>query len=166
MKTLILLISLSIFPFPTIEAQECACCSADFRGFDFWIGDWEVYNPEGKKIGENKVIALEDHCIIAENWTGASGGSGKSFNYFDKNDHTWNQLWISNTGNILKLKGTASESKMVLQSEHKPGEVHNKITWTLNDDGSVTQLWEVLDANGKVTQKAFEGIYRKNITEK
>lgn len=36
----------------------------------------------------------------------------------------------------------------------------NRITWTANDDGSVRQLWEVLQ-DGKVTQVLFDGLYSK-----
>lgn len=144
--------------------QDCNCCTANHAEFDFWIGNWDVFNKKGEKIGENNVEVLEDHCIIAENWKGTKGGSGKSFNYYDPKNDSWNQLWISNTGNILKLKGHAEENKMILKSDlqkGKNGVFYNQITWTKNPDGSVTQLWEILDPEGATVQKAFEGIYRK-----
>ncbi|MCM4156282.1 hypothetical protein [Gramella sp. AN32] len=144
--------------------ENCACCGSDYQSFDFWIGDWEVYNTEGGKIGENLVEALEGHCIINENWTGSTGGSGKSYNYYDPTDETWNQLWISSTGKILKLKGKAEANKMVLKSQltsGKKGNYFNQITWTKNSDGSVTQLWELLDTEGKLISETFEGIYKK-----
>lgn len=144
--------------------QDCACCTEHHAEFNFWIGEWEVFNTSGEKIGENKVKPLEDHCIIAENWKGSKGGSGKSFNYYDKKDGSWNQLWISNTGNILKLKGYAQDNKMILKSELQPGEngqFYNQITWTKNSDGSVTQLWQILNKESEPVQTAFEGIYRK-----
>jgi hypothetical protein len=36
----------------------------------------------------------------------------------------------------------------------------NRITWTLNEDGTVRQLWEIL-VEGEVTNVAFDGLYRK-----
>lgn len=152
-------------PFIT-SAQDsaCACCTSQHSQFDFWVGDWEVFNESGEKIGENLVKKLEDNCILNENWKGEKGGSGKSYNYYDPADETWNQLWISNTGNILKLKGKAQPNKMVLKSEPKEGKngkYYNQITWTKNSDGSVTQVWEIFDPQGNLLNTAFKGIYRK-----
>ncbi|AVR44444.1 hypothetical protein C7S20_03750 [Christiangramia fulva] len=164
MKTFILLLLLTFNPFPKQAQEDCPCCSSEHHEFDFWIGEWEVFNEKGDKIGENLVEALEDHCIISENWKGATGTSGKSFSYYDSKDQTWNQLWISNSGNILKLKGTASKGKMVLKSdlqESEKGKFYNQVTWTKNPDGSVTQNWILLDENGKKIGKAFKGIYKK-----
>lgn len=149
----------------SLQAQEnCACCSMEHQQFDFWIGDWEVFNEKGEKIGENLIEPLENHCIISENWKGTNGSSGKSFNYYDEADNSWHQLWISSSGNILNLQGIASENKMVLKSalqENEKGKFYNQITWTKNEDGSVTQLWELMDEDGKKIGNAFKGIYRK-----
>ncbi len=74
----------------------------------------------------------------------------------------WEQLWIDNSGNHLKLKGNRVGNKMILSSnEFKDvnGKLHvNRITWTINDDGTVRQLWEVLEGD-KVVSIAFDGLY-------
>lgn len=157
---LIIFISFSSFA----QESDCACCTTKHSQFDFWVGDWEVFNEKGEKIGENLVIKLEDNCILNENWKGEKGGTGKSYNYYDPSDATWNQLWISNSGNILKLKGKAELNKMILKSEPldgKKGQYYNQITWTKNMDGSVTQLWEIYDLDGNLLSNTFKGIYRK-----
>lgn len=156
---------LLLFPFILLaQKTDCACCSPEHQQFDFWIGDWEVFDTEGRKIGENIVQKLEDNCLVSENWKGAGGGTGKSFNYFDPEEQTWNQLWISNTGNILKLKGKAGKNRMVLKSPVSEGEkanFYNQISWTKNPDGSVTQIWELFNQNGEKIKTSFKGIYRK-----
>ena len=165
-KLLFLLILIPFLSFS--QNSDCACCTPEYAQFDFWVGDWEVFNENGDKVGENLVEKLEDNCILNENWTGAKGGSGKSYNYYDPSDETWNQLWISNSGNILKLKGTASQDKMTLKSEltqGKKGEFYNQITWIKNDDESVTQLWEIYDPQGNLLSEAFKGVYRKKTSD-
>ncbi|MCM8569350.1 hypothetical protein NE848_08165 [Gramella jeungdoensis] len=166
MKYLLPVLSIFLFIPITLISQnnDCACCTPAHEQFDFWVGNWEVFNEKGKKIGENLIEKLEDNCILSENWEGEKGGSGKSFNYYDPADSTWNQLWISNSGNILKLKGEGKPDKMILKSEPVKGEkgnYYNKITWTKNPDGSVTQLWELYDLQGNLLNEAFKGIYRK-----
>lgn len=146
------------------QNEDCACCTPAHEQFDFWLGDWEVFNQKGEKLGENLIEKLEDNCLISENWSGEKGGSGKSFNYYNPADSTWNQLWLSNTGNILKLKGKAGRNKMVLKSEivkDKKGDYYNQIVWTRNEDGSVTQVWEIYDPQGNLLNEAFKGVYRK-----
>jgi len=39
--------------------------------------------------------------------------------------------------------------------------VVNRITWTPNDDGSVRQLWEVLNVTENKWTIAFDGLYKK-----
>jgi len=143
----------------------CACCTESHSQFDFWVGDWTVYDTAGNIVGENLVVKLEDNCIVNEHWKGAQGGTGSSYNYFNTVDSTWNQLWIDNSGSNLVLKGTAEADKMILKSELIPGKkvdwYWNRITWTNNPDSTVTQLWEILDKNDKLLTIAFEGIYKK-----
>lgn len=161
-KFLLLIILIPAFSFT--QNVECACCTAEHGKFDFWVGDWEVFNESGEKIGENLIEKLEDNCILNENWKGENGSSGKSYNYYDSTDDTWNQLWLSNTGNILKLKGKAQLNKMVLKSkliQGEKGSYYNQITWNKNSDGSVTQLWEIYDPQENLLNTAFEGTYRK-----
>ena len=161
-KFLFIIILLPLFNYS--QNSDCACCTSEYGQFDFWVGDWNVFNTEGKKVGENLVQKLEDNCILNENWQSTNGGSGKSYNYFDPEEETWNQLWISNAGNILKLKGKAEPNKMILKSKlqgDENGRFYNQITWTKNPDGSVTQKWEIYNSKGELTKKAFLGIYRK-----
>ncbi len=164
MRILLITVFAIIFPLLTFSQNECACCTPEHDQFDFWLGDWVVFNEKGEKIGENLVEELENNCLISENWKGSNGGSGKSFNYYDPETELWNQLWISSSGNILKLKGVAQADKMTLKSElieNGKGQYYHQITWTKNPDGSVTQLWEILDKNEEVINESFKGIYRK-----
>lgn len=148
------------------QAQaECSCCTQNHLQFDFWLGEWNVYDTDGKKIGENNIVKLEAGCLIQENWQGKSGSTGSSFNFYDPSDSTWNQIWIDNQGNNLQLKGKATASSMVLQSELSQSPEgnwqYNRITWSIGTDGSVIQLWEVLDRDQEVEKVAFKGIYKR-----
>jgi len=147
------------------QDNSCACCTKHHQQFDFWVGEWNVYNKAGKKVGENSITKLEDNCILNEHWRSVSGSTGSSYNYFNKSDSTWNQVWIDNKGGNLVLKGKASPQKMVLSSDWQKGKkvawYKNRITWTKNKDGSVTQLWELVDKKGEVLSVAFKGVYKR-----
>ena len=102
---LIFLSTLGIAPLSQQDNPPCKCCGDEYRQFDFWIGDWMVFDTTGKLVGNNQIVLLEDHCVLQENWkSGDSKYSGTSYNYYDNTDETWNQLWLDNQGGILKLK--------------------------------------------------------------
>ena len=150
----------------TLTAQTiCPCCKEINQQFDFWIGDWIVRDSLGQEVGQNQISKIEGNCILLEKWTGAKGGTGTSHNYYDKSDSTWNQLWIDNTGNILKLKGNLVAGKMVLKSDLQKGKnkkwYYNQITWTPNEDKTVSQLWEIYNKKEEHVKTIFLGIYHK-----
>jgi len=150
----------------SLHAQtDCSCCDEIHQQFDFWVGEWIVLDSLGEKVGDSQISHIEDHCIILEHWKGVKGGTGSSFNYYDQSDSTWNQLWIDNSGNILKLTGHGETEKMVLKSDLQQGTsidwYYNQITWSVNEDGTVTQLWEILDRDGTPLQTLFLGIYHR-----
>jgi hypothetical protein len=151
----------------TIVAQNapCACCTEAHSNFDFWIGEWDVTLPNGAKAGENTIVKEQGGCVIKESWTSANGNfTGTSFNYYNTITEQWEQLWLDVAGTILKLKGKRVDNKMILRSdpalqEEGTSQVQ-QITYTLNEDGSIRQLWEVLQDEVSVSV-LFDGLYKK-----
>ena len=151
--------------FVNISAQECNCCTPHQQAFDFWLGKWTVYDTTGQEVGKNTIIKLENGCILTEHWKGASGSNGSSYNYFDRKDSTWNQLWVDNQGNNLKLKGKSDKpGRMTLRSElklNKNRRYYDKITWTKVSKNEVIQLWVTYREDDSKIAEIFKGIYRK-----
>ncbi|MFT4523628.1 MAG: hypothetical protein ACI8ZN_002583 [Bacteroidia bacterium] len=149
-----------------LQAQDsCACCTPERQAFDFGLGDRVVFDTADNQIGENIIVKLEDGCIIDENWKGCAGGSGKSYNYYNATDSTWNQVWITNSCNNLVLTGRRAGNAMVLRSELLPGQriplYFNQLTWTNHADGTVIQNWEICNPEGVVVNTPFYGIYKR-----
>ena len=145
------------------QEESCACCTENHRAFDFWIGSWEVTNPDGTAAGKNTIVKSENNCVVRENWVSAKAGyTGTSTNFYNQITRPWEQLWIDNTGAHLKIKGNRQGNQMILSSaefKNKDGVLNrNRITWTLNNDGTVRQLWEILKED-KVVSIAFDGLY-------
>jgi len=160
---------LLIFSVQSIQSQtkKAPCDTKKHNEFNFWVGDWNIYDTKGKLIGTNNILKMQSNCVMQENWESKTSTSrGTSYNYVNLADNTWNQLWVDNSGFSLELKGNLVNGSMVLKSEivkNKQGEFYNRVTWTPNKDGSVTQLWEILSTEGKVIQEAFRGIYKKKV---
>jgi len=147
------------------QDESCACCTEIHRAFDFWIGEWTVTNPDGTVAGKSTIVKSELNCVIQENWISAKAGyTGTSTNFYNTISGQWEQLWIDNSGVHLKLKGNKIDNQMILSSDEFKDStgtlVRNRITWTLNKDGTVRQLWEVL--KGEIVESiAFDGLYRR-----
>lgn len=140
------------------------CSSPEYRQFDFWVGEWDVFSPDGAKAGENRIEVIANRCALLENWTGAKGGAGKSLNIYDATDRKWHQTWVDATGGRLELVGSIVGGSMVLGAvgpmADRPGvSVTHRITWTPNADGSVRQHWQTSDDGGKTWTTAFDGKY-------
>lgn len=146
-------------------AQDAAapCSSAEYRQFDFWLGEWEVSNPEGDVVGMNTITAVSDGCGLRERWEGAGGGVGESLNAYDRRTGSWHQTWVGGQGLVLQLEGGLHDGTMVLEGELINGEdvVLQRITWTPSSDGSVRQHWETSGDSETSWTTAFDGTYRK-----
>jgi len=168
--TKLILLALCAFVYSSAIAQEeqkpCPCCGNEYRQFDFWVGNWNTYNPKGDIVGSNDIVLLQDKCIIQENWKAANGPyTGTSYNYYDASTKEWNQLWIDNQGSSLDLSGGLVDGSMVLIGDPAPGQdgklYTSKVTWTPNEDGSVRQHWEAQAEGEETWQTWFDGLYRK-----
>lgn len=149
----------------TAQANNCICCTEKHSEFDFWLGTWTVTKPDGSLAGTNVIEKIQDNCILRENWTSALGNfTGTSSNFYNIQTKQWEQVWLDNQGGILHLKGNRVGNQMILQSDEQKnsnGEpFFNRITWTLNDDGTVRQYWEIITNTNNIAV-AFDGMYKK-----
>jgi hypothetical protein len=152
-----LLAAPGIAPAQTPTPPPPACQSAEYRQFDFWLGEWEVFLPTGKKAGESRIEAISAGCALLENWSGNGGFTGKSLNSYDSSDKHWHQSWVDSSGSRLELAGSYADKRMVLASGS--GAAMQRIAWSVNDDGSVRQLWESTADGGKTWTVQFDGKY-------
>ncbi|HEX9942867.1 MAG TPA: DUF1579 family protein [Thermoanaerobaculia bacterium] len=151
---------------PAPAAPPPAPCSApEHRQFDFWIGEWEVRDPKGELAGTNRIEKILNGCALQENWTGARGDKGTSFNIYDAPAKRWHQTWVSDNGLLLVLDGAFQDGKMVLSGERVPrqggGLAKHRITWTPVDADHVRQHWEMSRDGGKTWGTVFDGTYTR-----
>jgi len=146
------------------QNKTCPCCTKIHSEFDFWIGTWEVTNPNGTKAGTNTLTKVEGKCVLKENWVSVTPGyTGTSNSFYNLKTKQWEQLWIDNQGASLHLKGSKIGNQMLLKTEkeaNKAGQLFfHRVTWTDNEDGTVRQLWETV-TNENVTV-VFDGLYKR-----
>ncbi len=148
-----------------VELNAYPCLSnEDYRHFDFWLGEWDVF-VNGNKVGENSITMAKGGCAIHENYTTARNYAGQSINFYDPIDQKWHQHWVGSGGDTYNYLETKREDGM-LQFESKfmtpSGNITlSRLTFTLLEDGTVRQLFESSADEGKTWNAAFDGIYKK-----
>jgi hypothetical protein len=133
---------------------------ADARQLDFWLGDWEVRDPAGHHVGDSSIQLLLDGCVVYENWTGTLGGSGKSFNFWDKAQKRWQQTWVDDKGGVQQYYGKLDHGALAYTAVDKP----SRLTFTPLPDGRVRQLSERTDDGGKHWVVNYDFVYARKKT--
>lgn len=151
-------------PTVALAQQTPDCAAAEHRQFDFWIGEWDVFDPQGEKVGENTITSIQDGCALREEWQSVRDHAGTSLNFYDRDTGKWYQTWIANNGNDLHLSGGLDGGAMEMESM-LPGERRDRIRWVPGDDGSVRQVWEISTDGGETWEVGFDGRYVKRETQ-
>jgi hypothetical protein len=133
------------------------CTAAEYRQFDFWIGRWQVFTPDGKHAGDNVIEVIDGGCALIERWRGRGGFTGTSLNSWDAAAGQWRQHWVDSQGGVLRLTGHFDGKRMVLLGVEPPA--HERIAWTPLPDGAVRQHWERSEDDGKTWATVFDGRY-------
>lgn len=150
----------------TRAAQPCES-DANYRAFDFWIGEWEVTAvgaPANAPKPQSRIEKILDGCVILENWMPPGGGDGKSFNTYNPTTKKWEQFWVSSRGNPIHFTGEVRDGNMHYTSESVsatgPKTLGRMTFFNLGPD-RVRQLWETSTDGGKTWTVAFDGMYNR-----
>jgi tetratricopeptide (TPR) repeat protein len=146
--------------------QETYPCqhNPQYKAFDFWIGEWEVFNQRGQKVGENSIRKIMKDCIIIENWQSARGSKGQSINYLDPSSSEWKQTWIDEGGQIIRYSGQVIDGSMYFNGEFIDKDGNRELARVVLEplsNGNVHHVIEHSKDYGKSWYTWFDGVYVK-----
>lgn len=159
-----LLISLATATGASAQAPQERCSAAEHRQFDFWIGTWTVYLPNGQVAGTNRIEPILGGCVLYESWTANGPSRGHSFNSYDPGTRKWHQTWVDNSGTLLLIDGGIVNGEMVMEGKRTlpDGSIQlERITWSPRPDGTIRQLWQTSTSEGMRWSVTFDGVYRR-----
>lgn len=139
---------------------------AGARQFDFWLGEWEV-RPNGAPnvVGHSRVEKILSGCVLLENWTGANGWSGKSFNIYAANEGRWHQTWVDQSGTLTHfLDGQWRDGALRFRTEpNLQGGQRVELRLTFHDlgPGKVRQHGQRSTDGGVTWQDQYDFIYER-----
>jgi hypothetical protein len=174
MRTLLFLAALAgapAFAQPTQPSQPAQpapppprCDTSVYRQFDFWIGEWEVFDKTGQKIGDSSVTKEEAGCLLVERWKSARGNNGQSYNFVDPSRGQWRQVWVSPTELTDYAGNLNAQGEMVMEGDLQQVGGYggrSRGTWTANPDGTVRQRFEGWDSAKSDWVENFNGLYKR-----
>ena len=149
---------------PAPPAAPPACDTEGHAGFDFWVGEWDVY-PNGRdtKVADSKIERKHNGCAVLENWMPLRGQGGTSLNHFDAESGQWYQKWVGSSPGAVEFVGGVTDGRMVLTGNWpSPGAPQTliRMSYSKNEDGSVRQHGEASTDHGLSWQTSFDFIYR------
>ncbi len=150
------------------SSQPEPCSTPQYRQLDFWVGHFEVRNPQGQLTGHNRIEKILNGCVLQENWTAQGGGAGKSFSWFDPDLKKWRQLFIGSTGHSHEYTGEFRDGAMHLLHDrrHDDGSRHMfRMVFTPQPQGKVRQFIEESWDAGKSWNVWFDGMYTPAYTK-
>ena len=159
-----------------------ACADEAHRGFDFWLGDWQVFDAKtGELAGFDRITRTLDGCAVRQEWTqfkdefrpdGADARLRGESLFFVMKDGRWRQTWVDTSGFSVQLSGgyDPETDEIVLDSEAAPYpgrdggfvSVFFRWRWRANEDGTVRSWGFTKVTEDGEWEPSFDNIYRPN----
>ena len=161
-KTLLILqsITLVVTLGGPAETQTASPCSQPaFREFDFWVGDWDVFEVGGQKIAQARIDPILDGCVLHEDYQQSDEHNGQSYTIYDGAKHLWHQSWVTNRGERLEIEGKFENGEMVLSGEDQAAGRLVRGIWK-PENGGVRETAVTSSDRGKTWKPWFDIVFR------
>lgn len=161
---LVLSLGAQILGHDTKAPPQNRCSAPEYRQMDFWLGDWDVYDNNGKLQGHNLIEKVLGGCALQEYYSDVSGLRATSFSMYDASRRVWNQTYLSTFGTFISVEGYLQDKSMIMVGMHLTNEGRmalHRMIWTPNDNGTAYQLWNYSKDGGKTWETIYEGFLRK-----
>jgi hypothetical protein len=144
-----------------VRAHPCPRL-AEARQLDFWLGEWEVRDPQNHVVGHSSIQRLLDGCVVYESWTGTLGGSGKSFNFWDGANHRWQQTWVDDKGGVQQYFGQLRQGALRYEGAlQASGAARVRLSFIPLPGGKVRQLAERSSDGGQSWTTTYDFVYSR-----
>lgn len=150
----------AIFSIATAADVKPPCMEPAYRAFDFWAGQWDVYDVGGQsKIASARIDPILDGCVLREDYEQFDGHHGQSYTIYDAGRQVWHQSWVTNRGEMLEIEGTMQDGSIVLSGEDRHAGTLVRGIWK-PEHGNVREIADTSADRGKTWKPWFDIIFR------
>ncbi|HEX5708064.1 MAG TPA: tetratricopeptide repeat protein [Pyrinomonadaceae bacterium] len=152
------------------QTQPCTT-RPQFRQLDFWVGEWELRDAQGQKIGESVVKIDVGDCVVSETTSvtppllsGQVAYTVRSMSMFVPRRNRWHFRSFDSLGQMIELSGEYSDGALRLTGEniYQDGRRNlDRVTFSQVAPGRVRQLWEQSSDGGENWRVLLDGHFVK-----
>jgi ketosteroid isomerase-like protein len=147
-------------------SPQMSCAVPEYRQFDFWVGDWDVFEDNGAtKVARVRVDRILDGCVLREHYEDAGDLQGESFSIYDAGRRLWHQSWVTNRGQLLTIEGQRKDGKMILAGASRDSdglETGVRATWKPLESGDVRETAVRSSDAGRTWKPWFDLLFRRH----
>jgi hypothetical protein len=141
-------------------AAAVHCASPAYRQFDFWTGNWDVFDVDSPtKVAHAQVDLILDGCVLREDYQSKDGHKGQSFSIYDASRDVWHQTWVTDRGVLLVIEGKFESGTMILSGEDPAKGVLVRGEWK-PENGNVRETAVTSSDGGKTWKPWFDLVFR------
>ena len=155
-------------PAPLLKpASAIDCADAAHRAYDFFLGDWDVFDTRSNVlVARSRIEKVMGGCAMRETFDQSVGPGGAPIDYhgssytaLNTGDRLWRQLYIDTAGAAFSYTGGLQNGAMVLTAA--AGQRANRMTVAPQADGTVRQTGVLSRDGGKTWQPGYSFTYRR-----
>lgn len=150
-----------------VQHNAAPCDDAEFKQFDFWIGDWAVTSAvDGVHRGDSHISKEMGGCVVWENWTSlGSPYFGKSYNTWNPNLKRWEQYWVDTSAGVMFFHGELKNNIMDYWTDDVPqtggGTLLRHLQFFNLGPDKVRQFSQGSNDSGKTWHTEYDFIYAR-----
>jgi hypothetical protein len=155
------------------SAAAGPCDDAAHHQFDFWLGEWQVFDATTSKlVAFDRIESQLNGCAIVQHLTWLTDQfrrpdlgyrlSGMSVNV--EHDGRWTTLWVDNTygGGLIVEGSMQKDGSIVLTTPTPRAGKYTRGIWRHNADGTVRNVGYMSDDGKTNWRQYFDFLYRPN----
>jgi hypothetical protein len=156
----------------SVDSASAPCDTPQHHQFDFWVGDWQVFDAKTNQLVAFDHVEKHSHgCIVQQNLTMVTDlyrrqdvgyrMTGIGVNRFD--GESWLELWADNQWGAIVLRGMPGAGKAMVLTTIIPSRNRDlRLEWEKRPDGSVRALQYVAPTGSGKWELYGDLIYRPN----
>jgi ketosteroid isomerase-like protein len=153
--------SLTVQEVPAEDEPPAPCTSQAHHQFDFWIGNWDVFDAVSPaKVAHARIDSILNGCVLREDYQAVDGHAGQSFTIYDATRNLWHQTWVTSQGGLLEIEGKFESGDMVLSGTNQQGALVRGTWKPVN--GGVSETAVKSNDGGKTWKPWFDLMFRAN----
>jgi tetratricopeptide (TPR) repeat protein len=129
----------------------------------FLLGEWEVLDDRGRRIGSMSIHPAHDGRAIVREWRGNDHSTGTALLFYDEFVEAWRQIAIDSDGNVIEMIGDVHRREFEFEGELHTGRgdrILQRSTISQRRDGNLDLETEESEDDGQSWRRVWTATYR------